>query len=166
MINKLFLLSILVCLLYTNNYSASLIYKATKNVKSNDLTDLVSIETGKFNQVKILIKFEGEKIRNPAEAPLLELARNELARKQRLLETGDISYSEVEIAKKRVQEYENNYVFAEADLKFSAIEGEDLITFSQLKGNLFEKLISLPPTKLKISTQGIGKYSIFIWGAV
>jgi hypothetical protein len=176
---KKFLTLILLFAFAANNSLASpLIFKAKKEITSKGLVELATFDATRYKQIRIGIKIIGNSDQistsistSKAIAEIeLNAAKRELKRKEELLEQGEISHMDYDLAKDRERIAQQKYDGAEENayqsVSILGVEGSDEILIATLgeRTSIRSLIIDSPPAKIRVKVSGKGMYSLYVWG--
>ena len=171
---KKFLILFLLIFFVTNNILGSpLIFKAKKEVTSEGLVELGTFDATRYKQIRIGIQSSVGKIlptSNSTAEIELKAAERELERKVQLLERGEISRSEYDIAADRVKiarlNFKNVIEIAFPVVSVFGVESNEEILLAVFGDKTTNRsiVIDTPPSKIRIKVSGKGTYSLYVWG--
>ncbi len=166
-------LFLLMVFLTSNILSSPLIFKVKKEITNEGLVELATFDTTRYKQIRIGIQSSVGKIvytSNSAAEIELKAAERELERKIQLLEKGEISRSEYDIAvDRRNIALSNTQKSAEIvfpPVSVFAVEGGEEILLAVFGGKMTSRsiVIDTPPSKIRIKVSGKNTYSLYVWG--
>ena len=171
---KTFLILLLLIFFVTNDVlSSPLIFKVKKEITTEGLVELGEFDATRYKQIRIAVKSSVGSVAvssNSVAEIELKAAERELERKIQLLEKGEISRSEYDVAADRVRIARLNFrnapeiVFPPVSV-FGVESNEEI-----LLANFGEKstnrsiVIDTPPSKIRIKVSAKGTYSLYVWG--
>lgn len=145
-------------------YGSPLIFKTTKEIKTNEVIELGSFDASKYKQIRIGLKAVGRVLTLSKDVALAEL--NSAKRAVENSQSGIYSQADRNEAQARLVEAQKNYDNA-ADVQSAGVFGVEeeneilIIGFEDLLKH--SVVIDSPPTKISIKGFGKGTYKIFIW---
>ncbi len=163
------------CFLVNNGFSSPLIFSITKEVKAESFVEIGVIDAVKFRQLRVSIKFapsaEGDEIQRRYSELIVERVEADLKLsdlKMTLKENHpDIKAKQSELDKinAEISQIEKSRTSPPA-LEFMAVELGNEMPVEFLDSQNLNKsfIIDSPPTKLKLTAKGRGKYTVYIWG--
>jgi len=168
---KKFIITFLLTICITSNaLSSPLIFKIKKEITTEGLVELGTLDTTKYKQIRIGIRSAG-KIKATSAAEIeLKAAERELVRKTELLEKGEIALSEYQIAKDRrdiaLSNIRNSTEIVFPPVSVFAVENNEeilLTVFGEQSSNR-SIIIDSPPSKIRVKVSEKGIYSLYVWG--
>lgn len=168
---------VLFLVLFANNtFGSPLIYSVSKDIAADGITEIAIVDTSKYQQIRVAVKIapKNDQTKDKVEFTRLTGKRGELTTRINELKNTLKSNYPVILTKQRelgevtaqLEEIGKRFDEAELFVQIAAIEkGEEFqileIDESRLDGTF---LIDTPPSKLKISVKGRGKFTVYIWG--
>lgn len=134
-------------------HALPVVLKTSKTVSNDELTELFQLDTSKFRQIRIAIKYVSEGLSAYGQA--------ELNRAETLLKQGVISQNRYDETKERLlQAGSHSYTGY-----LNAIEDSEKYLITELKMPMNGSIvIDAPPSKTAAFVIGKGKYSVVVWG--
>jgi hypothetical protein len=173
---KRFVTSFIIFISLSNSVlSSPLIYKVNKIVITNEQTEIGNFDALKYKQVRIGIKFFGSNATTNLPKSIaeneLKAAERELSLKTQQLEEGKVSRVDYDTTRNRrdiaLLNYNKVVKNTFPPVSIYAIEGsEDVLIAVFDESNNHSIVIDSPPSKIKITASGQGKYSLFVWASL
>lgn len=165
------LATILSLLLISNlAFGSPLIYKVSKTIASDEITEVGTFDALKYRQIRI-----GIKVDNTAAVSKYY----ELSKKRQDLETELYSLkSKYTDEHPKVREIKQEISNLDKEIRslgkiyptilISGVEGQEQIPLFELRKESLTNtfLIESPPSKISIKVEGKGNYSFFVWGSL
>ena len=173
---KISILVLAFFLLANNAFGSPLVFTVSKDIVTDGISEIATIDTAKYSQIRIAIKAvpKGNPANDAAEFTKLTGKRIELeAEIQGLKLTFNEKHLEItrnrdELSKVNVELEKIGKRLDEADqmIGIAAVEnGEEIQLLNLDERKLNDSfVIDSPPTKLRIYFKGQGKFTIYIWG--
>ena len=143
---KILFLFVAIFALVSQAFAAPLIFKTTKEIDSFETVTLATIDTAKYKQVRIAIKFT--KSENTTENEEILIFRKRL-------EEGEISRLDYDTNIKRI----NERISRDSVSVFGIEEAQEFY----LGGGFSSFVIDVPPSKILVRVSGKGKYLLYVW---
>lgn len=171
---KVLVLVLLFLFCSINSLGSPLIFKIKKEITTEGLIEIGTFDATRYRQIRIGIKAFGRYERPTVSKSVAEIelnaAKRDLERKRQLLEEGNISRSEYDLAADRMKTAQLNYDNAKENIYPSATvfgveSGEEIVSavFDEKSINR-SILIDTPPSKISVKVSGKGTYSLYVWG--
>lgn len=136
-----------------NSFAAPLLMRATKEITTEDFTEIILIDTAKYKQIRIGVKYAPSK-------DLSDYQKSQIAKKKDLLDKGIISRAEYDREVAGIENDRQYYV------EIFAMENDDSFFINSISGGRRSGSVNIenPPAKISVQVQGKGKYTVSVWG--
>lgn len=166
----MFLGLFLVFVFAVNSFSSPLIFKATKEITTNEVIELASFDASKYKQIRIGLKAINRIRLESKDGALEELnsAKRNLTSTEELLKAGVRSRANFDEAQNRLIEAQKAYDSSVDKIETAGVyaleESNEILLFGFNEILNHSIIIDNPPSKVSIKGYGKGTYKIYVWG--